>query len=64
MTLVLHGYWRSGTTYRTRIALNLKGLKYDTAPVNLVEGDAEVRRLPARSIRRAWSRRWRPAAWC
>ena len=28
MTLVLHGYWRSGTSYRTRIALNLKGLAY------------------------------------
>lgn len=28
MTLVLHGYWRSGTSYRTRIALNLKGLEY------------------------------------
>lgn len=26
--LVLHGYWRSGTSYRTRIALNLKGLSY------------------------------------
>jgi maleylpyruvate isomerase len=38
MTLVLHGYWRSGTTYRTRIALNLKGVEYRTAPVNLLEG--------------------------
>ncbi len=38
MTLVLHGYWRSGTTYRTRIALNLKGLDYRTEPVDLVEG--------------------------
>ena len=26
--LVLHGYWRSGTSYRTRIALNLKGIDY------------------------------------
>ena len=26
--LVLHGYWRSGTSYRARIALNLKGLDY------------------------------------
>jgi len=26
--LVLHGYWRSGTSYRTRIALNLKGAAY------------------------------------
>ena len=36
--LVFHGYWRSGAAYRTRIALNLKGLDYETAPVNLVEG--------------------------
>ena len=35
MTLLLHGYWRSGTSYRTRIALNLKGVDYATAPVNL-----------------------------
>jgi len=27
MTLILHAYWRSGTFYRTRIALNLKGLE-------------------------------------
>lgn len=26
--LILHGYWRSGTSYRTRIALNGKGLTY------------------------------------
>jgi maleylpyruvate isomerase len=26
--LVLHEYWRSGTSYRTRIALNVKGLDY------------------------------------
>jgi maleylpyruvate isomerase len=36
--LVFHGYWRSGAAYRTRIALNLKGLDYETAPVNLIEG--------------------------
>lgn len=35
---VLHGYWRSGTSYRTRIALNLKGLDYRQEPVNLLEG--------------------------
>ena len=29
MSLTLHGYWRSGTSYRTRIALGLKGLDYD-----------------------------------
>ena len=36
--LVLHGYWRSGTSYRTRIALNIKGLEYRQAPVDLREG--------------------------
>jgi maleylpyruvate isomerase len=36
--LVLHGYWRSGTSYRTRIALNLKGLEYRQEPVDLREG--------------------------
>ncbi|WP_374275725.1 maleylacetoacetate isomerase [Brevundimonas sp.] len=37
--LVLHGYWRSGTSYRTRIALNLKGLSYETLPLDLRQGD-------------------------
>lgn len=36
--IVLHGYWRSGTSYRTRIALNLKGLTYRQEPVNLLAG--------------------------
>jgi maleylpyruvate isomerase len=39
MDLILHGYWRSGTSYRTRIALNLKGLTYEIRPVNLVAGE-------------------------
>jgi len=38
MPLVLHGYFRSGTTYRVRLALNWKGVPYDVVPVNLVEG--------------------------
>ena len=38
MKLVLHGYFRSGTTYRVRLALNWKGLDYDYVPVNLVAG--------------------------
>ena len=37
--MILHGYWRSGTSYRTRIALNLKGLAYETAPVDLRTGE-------------------------
>ncbi len=36
--MILHGYWRSGTSYRTRIALNLKGLAYDQAGVDLRTG--------------------------
>ena len=36
--LVLHGYWRSGTSYRTRIALNIKGVPYEQAPVDLRAG--------------------------
>ena len=32
----LYGYFRSSAAYRVRIALNLKGLAYDTAPVNLL----------------------------
>ncbi len=39
MKLVLYAYWRSGTSYRTRIALNLKGLDYETRPVNLLAGE-------------------------
>lgn len=36
MKLTLHSAWRSSAAYRVRIGLNLKGLAYDTAPVNLV----------------------------
>lgn len=35
----LFGYFRSSTSYRLRIALNLKGLAYDYVPVNLVTGE-------------------------
>ena len=36
--LILHGYWRSGTSYRTRIALEIKGVVYEQAPVDLRAG--------------------------
>ena len=35
---VLHGYWRSGCSWRLRIVMNLKGIEYEYIPVNLVEG--------------------------
>jgi len=36
--LTLYSYCRSTTSYRVRVALNLKGLTYDTVPVDLVAG--------------------------
>ncbi len=35
----LHGYYRSSTSYRLRIALELKGLSYEYVPVNLLEAE-------------------------
>jgi maleylacetoacetate isomerase len=35
MKLTLHSAWRASAPYRVRIGLNLKGLAYDVAPVNL-----------------------------
>lgn len=32
----MFGYWRSSSTYRVRIALNLKGIACQTVPVNLL----------------------------
>jgi maleylacetoacetate isomerase len=39
--LVLYGYWRSSAAYRVRIALNLKGLAYESRPVHLVNNGGE-----------------------
>lgn len=35
----LYSYWRSTTSFRVRAALNLKGLAYEYAPINLVAGE-------------------------
>ena len=35
----LYGYYRSSTSYRVRIALNLKELDYQQQPVNLLQGE-------------------------
>ena len=37
--MILHGYWRSGASYRVRIALNLKGVAYDQAAHDLRRGE-------------------------
>ena len=39
--LRLYSYWRSSAAYRVRIALNLKGLDYQLAPVHLVRDGGE-----------------------
>ncbi|MFT3725265.1 MAG: maleylacetoacetate isomerase [Hyphomonadaceae bacterium] len=36
---ILYGYWRSSATYRTRIALNLKGIAYKTVGVHLLKDE-------------------------
>jgi maleylpyruvate isomerase len=38
-TVTLFGYWRSSSSHRVRIALNLKGLAYEYVAVNLREGE-------------------------
>jgi maleylacetoacetate isomerase/maleylpyruvate isomerase len=35
----LYTYFRSSAAYRVRIALNLKGVSYETVPVNLLKGE-------------------------
>lgn len=37
--MTLYGYFRSSTSYRTRIAMNLKGLDYDYNAVNLAQDE-------------------------
>ena len=36
---VLYDYWRSSAAYRVRIALNLKGIDYESRPIDLREGE-------------------------
>jgi maleylacetoacetate isomerase len=37
----LYSYWRSSAAYRVRIALNLKGLRYEYLGVHLLEGGGQ-----------------------
>lgn len=36
---VLYDYWRSSAAYRVRIALNLKGIEYESRQIDLREGE-------------------------
>jgi maleylacetoacetate isomerase len=49
-TLKLYTYWRSSAAYRVRIALNLKGLHFDSIPVHLVRQGGEQLTEDYRSI--------------
>lgn len=40
-SLKLYSYWRSSACYRVRIALNLKGMEYETLPVHLLRDGGE-----------------------
>jgi maleylpyruvate isomerase len=42
--LKLYTYFRSSAAYRVRIALNLKGLTYDMAPIHLTKDGGQQRR--------------------
>lgn len=45
----LHGYWRSSSSYRLRIALGLKGLSFEHAGVHLVEGQQQAPEFVAKN---------------
>ena len=46
----LYSYFRSSAAYRVRIALNLKGLAYETTPVHLVKDGGHNKRPEFRAI--------------
>ena len=46
----LYSYYRSSAAYRVRIALNLKGLAYDTVPVHLVKDGGHNKRPEFRAV--------------
>jgi maleylacetoacetate isomerase len=46
----LYSYFRSSAAYRVRIALNLKGLAYDTVPVHLVKDGGHNKRPEFRAV--------------
>ena len=45
----LHNYFRSSSSFRVRIALNLKGLDYEYVPVHIARGEHRTGSYPALS---------------
>lgn len=46
----LFNYWRSSASWRVRIALNLKGVRYDNVPVHLTRDGGEQHRVEYREL--------------
>jgi maleylacetoacetate isomerase len=46
----LYSYFRSSAAYRVRIALNLKGLSYETVPIHLVKGGGQNKSPEYRAV--------------
>ena len=46
----LYSYFRSSAAYRVRIALNYKGIAYETAPIHLVKDGGHNRRPEFRAV--------------
>jgi maleylacetoacetate isomerase len=46
----LYSYFRSSAAYRVRIALNLKGIAFETAPIHLVKDGGHNRRPEYRAV--------------
>ena len=46
----LYSYFRSSAAYRVRIALNLKGITYDTIPIHLIKDGGHNKRPEFRAV--------------
>ena len=49
MTIRLYDYWRSSAAYRVRIALNLKGIRYEAIDTSLLHGEQRAPDYVARN---------------